>query len=402
MAILWRRKMFKKLQRKFCCLVSLMTFVILASVFLILNFSMRSNVYSKARENLAEIRRNMDDLAFPGGMNRPNHGIPPRYVLVLTDQDSIRQIVTKEDFPLDRERIEKVSLKVIQDKKDFGSVDCFFFSYEKEQILLVDGTADFDSLNKTLQISSIVCSMSFVLISLFAILISFWVIKPYEKLYQKEKSFITNASHELKTPLSIIQTNNEILLENDPKNKWVKENLVQTKRMHKLILELITLSKIEELQGKVEMERIPVSDLLFDVIVPYEPVFSSKGLILKRDIENDVFLIGNEEYIMKLFQVFIDNGLKYTSENGCFDAMLRKEGKSILISFSNTTSLDSDTNLNEIFDRFYSLEPSKSKKNSGFGIGLSIAKSIIDVHHGKVSVDIKDGIISFRIVFKAA
>lgn len=394
--------MFKKLQRKFCCLVSLMTFVILASVFLILNFSMRSNVYSKARENLAEIRRNMDDLAFPGGMNRPNHGIPPRYVLVLTDQDSIRQIVTKEDFPLDRERIEKVSLKVIQDKKDFGSVDCFFFSYEKEQILLVDGTADFDSLNKTLQISSIVCSMSFVLISLFAILISFWVIKPYEKLYQKEKSFITNASHELKTPLSIIQTNNEILLENDPKNKWVKENLVQTKRMHKLILELITLSKIEELQGKVEMERIPVSDLLFDVIVPYEPVFSSKGLILKRDIENDVFLIGNEEYIMKLFQVFIDNGLKYTSENGCFDAMLRKEGKSILISFSNTTSLDSDTNLNEIFDRFYSLEPSKSKKNSGFGIGLSIAKSIIDVHHGKVSVDIKDGIISFRIVFKAA
>lgn len=402
MAIPWRRKMFKKLQRKFCCLVSLMTFVILASVFLILNFSMRSNVYFKARENLAEIRRNMNDLAFPGPMNRPNHGIPPRYVLVLTDQDSIRQIVTKEDFPLDRERIEKVSLKVIQDKKDFGSVDCFFFSYEKEQILLVDGTADFDSLNKTLQISSIVCSVSFVLISLFAILISFWVIKPYEKLYQKEKSFITNASHELKTPLSIIQTNNEILLENDPKNKWVKENLVQTKRMHKLILELITSSKIEELQGKVEMEKVSASDLLLDVIVPYEPVFSSKGLVLKRDIENDVFLIGNEEYIMKLFQVFIDNGLKYTSEKGCFEAKLKKEGKSILISFSNTTSIDSDTNLNEIFDRFYSLEPSKSKKNSGFGIGLSIAKSIIDIHHGKVSVDIKDGIISFRIVFKAA
>ncbi len=390
--------MFRNLKRKFFLLVSITTFLILLLVFLILNLTMKVTTENNLKNQFAMIQERLDEPHRPDGPHEG--GFPPRYILVTLDGDEISSISSSEGFPLDENKIKEMTAQVIRKEKGFDRIECYYYSFENSRILYLDATADINSMKNTLMISLIICSSSFLLISLFAFLISSMVIKPYERLYQKEKTFITDASHELKTPLSIIQTNNEILKETYPNDRWVDSNLVQTKRMGKLIHDLISLSKLEELKGRISKEDFCLSDLLLDAIVPYEGVFQKKGIQVKEDVTDDIHYVGNEESIMKLFQVMTDNALKYTSPNGTLKVSLKEEKKAVLILFENSTTLKEGTDLSNIFDRFASLDPSRSRDSSGFGIGLSIAKTIVDCHEGKISASIKDGMIHFEIRLK--
>ena len=379
-------------------MVSATTFVILFLVFMILNLTMKITTEANLKKQFSMIQNKIDRPYKPDGPHKD--GFPPRYILVSLDGDRISEISSSEGFPPNEDAIKKMTIQVIEEKKEFARIDFYYYSYEEGKILYLDATADINSMNNTLLISAIICSSSFLLISLFAFLISSLVIKPYEKLYQKEKTFITDASHELKTPLSIIHTNNEILKETYPDDRWVKSNLSQTERMEKLIHELISLSKLEELRGNISKEDFNISDLLLDAIVPYEGVFEKKGIKVIENVQEDIHYVGNEESIMKLFQVLIDNALKYTSSDGILKVSLREEKKNITIFFENSTALKDNTDLNDIFDRFSSLDPSRSKENSGFGIGLSIAKTIIDAHDGNISASVRDAMIRFEIRLK--
>ena len=221
-------------------------------------------------------------------------------------------------------------------------------------------------------------------------------VRPFEINYNRQKQFITDASHELKTPLAIISANAEVLQYKGDGNEWTQNIIDQTKHMGKLINQLLVLAKLDEVQEKSEKQEADLKLLLEETIESFEEVATQKKVTLKLHLEEGVTIRVNREQIAQLVSILTENAAKYVNDGGKIVWRLTKTQHGAVLVVKNTTEKElPDTK--RMFDRFYRSDSSRSSKTGGQGIGLSIAKKIVDSHKGSITAKAGDGMVTFRV-----
>ena len=221
-------------------------------------------------------------------------------------------------------------------------------------------------------------------------------VRPFEINSNRQKQFITDASHELKTPLAIISANAEVLQYKGDGNEWTQNIIDQTKHMGKLINQLLVLAKLDEVQEKSEKQEADLKLLLEETTRPFEEVSTQKKVTLKLHLEEGVTIRVNREQIAQLVSILTENAAKYVNDGGKIVWRLTKTQHGAVLVVKNTTEKElPDTK--RMFDRFYRSDSSRSSKTGGQGIGLSIAKKIVDSHKGSITAKAGDGMVTFRV-----
>lgn len=227
----------------------------------------------------------------------------------------------------------------------------------------------------------------FVLIFIF----SGFVIRPVAESYEKQKKFITDAGHELKTPLAVINSCNEVIEMEQGESKWTKGIAAQTERLATLTKELVALARMDESGAKPDFEVFPLSDTVTEILDPFVIPAELKGVTLTTDIMPDISYKGDKGLIAKLCSILADNAVKYTPEGGTITFTLTKKGRRIYLVSENTAEGIEKGAHPEFFDRFRRGDASRNSDTPGYGIGLSMAQSIVQAHGGKADAVSKDG-----------
>lgn len=246
--------------------------------------------------------------------------------------------------------------------------------------------------------SLVIAGIAYSVIAALIVFSSYIIFKPTEESYRKQKAFVTNASHELKTPLTIISTDLELIKMDHGNNEWIDSIDDQVKRLTVMTKQLVTLSKLDESDLKnFPFDNISLSKIANDSVVTFLPTYEKNNYQFNSEIDEDIEMKGNLNLINELFYIFMDNANKYTTPNGQIGLSVKKDNKNkIKVLFYNDNK-DKEVDVDQMFERFY--RSPNSIKKEGSGIGLSIAKEIIDLHKGKAKVYLKDNKIYFEIVF---
>lgn len=271
----------------------------------------------------------------------------------------------------------------------------FSYSIFKDNITIVDNSSVNENLINNLIYSLILFIVSEIVIILLSLKLTGWVCRPVEDSFQKQKDFIADASHELKTPLSIIMASAEAL-EKDMDKKWVKNILNESERMNKLIISLLDLAKTENLSK--EKSTINLSKLVEKSALTFESVMFEKGIKLKCDIEDDIHFLGDSDEIKELMSILIDNAIKHS--DGEVFVNLKKNRDKIEICVKNNGKEIPKEEEKIIFERFYKSDKSRNRNSNRYGLGLAIAKNIVNNHNGEISAHSVDGYTAFKVIFK--
>lgn len=234
-------------------------------------------------------------------------------------------------------------------------------------------------------------------LALLTFFLSKFITEPARKALEREKQFVSDASHELKTPISAISINAQAL-EMESDNINVKNILSETKRMNSLIEKLLTLSKYEKTPIK-DKEICSMSDILNEISLTYESIAFEKEIGYQYEIEDGITLRGDEDELKQLAVILIDNAIKNTESLGLVTINLSKQNNHCVFEVKNTGKGIAEKDLPHIFERFYTL--SNSRSDNSFGLGLPIAKSIVDRHKGTITVNsVIDEETDFKVVFR--
>lgn len=220
-------------------------------------------------------------------------------------------------------------------------------------------------------------------------------LKPVEDSWSKQKQFVADASHELKTPLSVIMANTEIIASHQDETvasqmQWIENTRLEAKRMAELVADLLFLAKNDD-GLKVQMEPVNISDCIETTVLSYDAVFYENGKSFRYDIARDVKVFGNVGQLKQLTTILLDNANKYSVGDGNIFLNLTAAGRHITLSVSNDSEELSEEQLSHLFDRFYTLDKSRNTEKSGNGLGLSIAKMISQTHGGDISASYSNG-----------
>ncbi|MCD8357174.1 MAG: HAMP domain-containing histidine kinase [Clostridia bacterium] len=266
-------------------------------------------------------------------------------------------------------------------------------------LVFVDGTMYRMMLrNLLIMIASVFITITCIIL-LLIICLSKRTVEPIAESYEKQKQFITDANHELKTPLTLILTNLDIAEAELGKNEWLEDIKSESERMSALVNRLVMLTRMDEESNQLETATFSLSEMMSNAAAEFRLLADERQKYLECSIEPDISYCGNEEAIQHVLSILLDNALKYCDENGRIVMSLRRK-RHIVIQVENTFRAVEQTELNRLFDRFYRTDKARTF-NEGFGIGLSIAKAIVEKHHGEISSYKKDKTnIGFRIILK--
>lgn len=242
-------------------------------------------------------------------------------------------------------------------------------------------------------------------ISFFVVILFFCgkILKPVTESYEKQKRFITDAGHEIKTPLAIIKADADVLEMEYGENEWLDGIQAQIKRLSSLTADLVYLSKMEEADNTLPMIEFPFSDVVLETAQSFHALAQTQEKQFTFHVPPMLSYNGNEKAIRQLVNILLDNALKYSPEQGYVYLDVQKQHRQIQLTVFNTTEQPiKKENLEHLFDRFYRADASRNSQTGGYGIGLSVAQAIVTAHSGKITASTKDNLsleisISFPI-----
>ncbi len=292
------------------------------------------------------------------------------------------------------------------DNGTFGSIGNFRYlvrdTLDGKMITFLDRSQDINSSVQLLFLSVFIALIGLSCICVLMILLSDKLIQPFKRNHERQKQFITDAGHELKTPLAIIRTNAEVLECCYGENEWIDSIKNQTERLDGLVKGLLQLAKSNEMPNDNVHLTFPLSAAVSEIAESFVTMANQKGHELKLDIAPNIEYKGDAKAISTLVSILIDNAIKYASKDGEIAVTLTRLGKSTArtakLIVENETNIDEKEDVNRYFERFYRSDSSRSRQTGGYGIGLSVAKTIIEAHKGKITVSRGNGRIYFTVL----
>ena len=219
------------------------------------------------------------------------------------------------------------------------------------------------------------------------------IVRPIAESYAKQKRFITDAGHELKTPITIIQADAEVLQsELDGENEWLADIRKQTQRLAELTADLIYLSRMEEENAALQMQPLSLSELVDETAQSFQALARSKGKLFSASVAPGLQVSGDEKALAKLVSILLDDAMKYSPEGGTVELTLEQSGRSARLSVKNSTAPMEKGNADRLFERFTREDRSRSSESGGFGLGLAIAKAVTEAHRGRIRAESEDGL----------
>lgn len=417
--------MIKKLKLKFILLSLTALFVLLAVIVTGMNVINYRSVVSEADDILALLSGNKgkfpdensnvpdnenpapgkpDETKKPSHNHLPQHMSPElpyesRYFSVLlTDDGRVLQTDTSKIVSVDKPSAERLAVKVFSDNEPKGFMGQYRFikttedSTKTVRVTFLDCGRSLDSFKTFLWTSIMIALIGFVCVSCFICFLSGKIIRPISESYEKQKRFITDAGHEIKTPLTIINANVDVLEMEFGENESLSDIHHQTKRLTHLTNRLIALSRIEEESSKIETSTVCVSRIVAEISEPFKAVALTQKKELVCDVCEDLILDCNEIQIGELVSILLDNAIKYSPSGSSVFLKLSKQARSVVLSVTNRTSLPIEKDrIDRVFDRFYRTDSSRNSETGGHGIGLSIAYAIVNAHGGKIAASSSSG-----------
>ncbi len=400
--------MFRKLRNRFLVLnlvtISVMMVIAFISIYLITYRDVRSGIDMELRK----IQESYNDRSIPLRPMDPNiplpareSGIKPfrnRSVSFSIATDAQWNITDKStSFETNDDLYETAKAEAVSQSKDRGD-----FNLDGEHwTFIINRTPDgyrlvfLDTTSRQAILTNLI--YTFLLVAFFMFIIIFFIsrffanraIKPVKEAFDRQKEFIADASHELKTPLAVINTNVDVLLSNsqdtiDNQAKWLNYIKSQAERMTKLTNDLLYLAKMDHSEIELAYSKFNLSEALENVILTMEAVIYEHNISLDYEIEPKLTAYGNDEQFKQVVMILLDNAVKYTNSNGFITVKLARQNNDLMLSVKNSGEGIAEEHLKKIFDRFYRIDKSRSTKLGGHGLGLSIAKAIIDQHKGKI------------------
>lgn len=396
--------MLKKLKIKFICIFMVTVTVMLGIVF--------GTVITLTHKNIEHQSISaMRDIASPP---KP-HGAPdikfehpnkPHFMLFVNPDG---KLVSEDNGSFDlsnEEYVKKLFDYAESQKEESGLVPDTTLRYLRNETpmgksyIFTDISAEakmLGSLYKTIISIGIAAFLLFFVVSIF---LAKWAVRPVEEAWDKQKQFIADASHELKTPLTVITTNAELMKSEestDNKNKFTDNILTMSKQMRGLVESMLEIARLDNSSLKKEFAIFNLSETVSDTILPFEALFFEKEQNFTSEIEPDIRINGNAEQIKQVIDILLDNANKYASEKSEIKLILKKQGRNqCRLSVSNEGETIPEDELKNIFKRFYRGDKTRQMNNS-YGLGLSIAESIAKEHSGKIFAESKNGINTFTV-----
>ena len=349
-----------------------------------------------------------EDIASYGMAYGPEYMFSIRYFSALINKSGAIDSANTENISAisDKEAtqwIDKLSTRS-KDAGRFCIADSYYqYKATKQEsgetlFVAVDCTDNVRSMHQVLVFSfrmGILCIMFFVIV---VTLLSKRVVRPFARNIEDQKMFITNASHELKTPLAIISADTEMLETLKGGDEWTRSISGQVNRLNGLINDLISLAKADE-KDEFQAEDVNFSDIVADAANQFKPVADQQNKKLTTDIRSDIHVLAEKNLLQELANILIDNATKYCDDSGEIKVSLTKKtgDKRAQFSVSNTYANSAKADTKRFFNRFYRGDVSHNSQKSGHGIGLSIAKNITEQFHGRIGAAAKNGVMTFTV-----
>ncbi|MEE3420953.1 MAG: HAMP domain-containing sensor histidine kinase [Lachnospiraceae bacterium] len=337
-----------------------------------------------------------------------------RYFAVLYDADgNIDRINTNHIVSITEEQAKDYSefVEKLNENKwsfsrlfssGFGKYGDFYYeigtmSNGCQIIAFLDSSTQLSISNKVISQTVIICGSGLLVTFFLVYIFSSRMIQPEIENARRQKQFITNASHELKTPLAVIRANTEIEEMMHGEDEWTQSTMRQVDRLNGLIQNLVMITKAQEKEDKSVLAEIDVSKMVEESIDPYESLSQQEKKALVRKITPDLKMVADESKIRQLTTILIDNAFKYCDDDGTITVALDQTGrrKTARLVVSNNYADGATVDYQKFFDRFYREDQAHTQDKGGYGIGLSIAESICHSYNGSITASWKDGIIYF-------
>lgn len=395
--------MIKKLRMKFIALTMFSLLMVLLVIIGTINLLNYKRIVENADSVLAILSENNG--IFPKMNNdRRNDGFNPmspelpyetRYFSVLIDSTGkILAADMGQIAAVNKDTAVEYARNVFDLNRQKGFMGNYRFiqkaSGDNTRIIFMDCGRNLTTFRTFLWISCAISALGLLAVFCMVALLSKRIVKPFSESYEKQKRFITDAGHEIKTPLTIIDADADVLKMDIGENEWLQDIQKQTQRLAELTNSLVCLSRMEEDQNQFQMIDFPFSDVVSETSQSFQALAKSQNKTFNSRIQPMLSLHGDEKALSQLISILLDNALKYSSENGDISLSLEKHNKNIRLSVYNTTEFISQENLKYLFDRFYRTDPSRNSGTGGYGIGLSIAKTIVTAHKGKITASTQD------------
>ncbi len=277
-----------------------------------------------------------------------------------------------------------------------GMVDNYAYLIEMKsygRIIVFLDITQYDHSNRSLLLTSIMVGLiGIMLFAVMSVILSFWLVRPVKETFEKQKRFISDASHELKTPLAVISANTDVLEGEIGENKWLSYIRTESQRMSELVNELLCLARLDDKSGyMVEMRELNLSELVLMTALPFESTVFEMGKTLETEVQPDIQCRGDESSLKHILTILIDNAVKYSDEHGTIRvSLVRQSGKTVLEVYNTGEGIKPE-NLGKIFERFFRQDESHNSKSGGYGLGLAIAKASVETHGGKIAVQSEYG-----------
>ena len=410
--------MIRDLRKKFILVAMLSTMLVLTAIMGVVNFSNYREMLDRADEMTALLEQN--DGKFPeepSWHEQDDTETPPakpendekdksrfsvetpfetRYFTVTVDENGeVTDCDLDRIAAVDEETAEEYTQTAQQKNKTTGFQGIYRYRVTETEdgakYVFLDCRREISNFRTVLVTTISVSLLGLAAVFVLVVIFSRMVFRPVEESIQKQKRFITDASHELKTPLTIIDANIEVMEMESGESQWTKSTRKQIQRLSGLVQQLVTLSRLDEEKGLEEKCEFNLSEAVSECVQPYESLAQTREKNLTLNIEEDITYTGDERSIRQLAGILMDNAEKYSSENGNITLTLKKKGKKIFLEVYNDADDLPQGKLDVLFERFYRLDSSRNSGTGGSGIGLSMAKAIVQAHKGKITAENKNG-----------
>lgn len=404
--------MIKKLRRKFVAVAMLSLFIVLLIIIGTVNILNYTRMADDAQRTINILKEN--DGSFPKPDMKPGHGkemfkgmspeapYESRYFSVLMDgSGNVSTIDTGKIAGTDTDEAAEYAAKVLECGRTSGFMGQYRFGIKDKDngklIIFLYCGRELSNFRAVLLISVGISFVGMLAVFLLLIFFSGRIVKPVSESYEKQKRFITDAGHEIKTPLTIIDADAELVGLDCGENAWLEDIRKQTKRLTALTNDLIYLAKMEEGQKSSTKIEFPLSDVVEETAESFRARAVNENKKLDIDIQPEITYCGDEKAIRQLVSILVDNAVKYSDGIKIISVKLEGQGgtsklsKGFRLQVFNSCEHIEPESVKHLFDRFYRAEQSRNSQTGGYGIGLSVAKAVVDAHKGKITADTADG-----------
>lgn len=402
----------KKLKNKTFTILLIILTIFILSLLIIFNVELYQRELNDVKDNLREIENIhnnyyiVNDNVIIGGNNmKPIFINANVYVISFDKLNNITNIISYTDNGLNNAEIIQLALNFISTNKkyDIGNLYTDRYAYyltNRNNLIIMDNTLINNKLGDYFRMSLLIFILLEIIIIYISSRITKWLTKPVIESFSKQKQFIVDASHELKTPLAIITASAESLELEPKEKKWLNNIKSEAERMNKLVTDLLDLAKSENIDNKRNYNINNLSKIIEKTTLTFESLIYENKLTMENNIEDNIMFNCNSDKIRELLGILLDNAIKHSLEESKITVNLYSEKNNIILEVKNRGESIPKEDQGKIFDRFYRVDESRNRNDNRYGLGLAIAKNIVTSHNGKISVSCKNGYTTFKVIFK--